>query len=165
MSDIQVIIELIEKGRKSNEYGDGWGQISTAVAMLKNMQEDSHLHSGQRWELSQILGCGPLYGDIKEAVKELKLQQLTHGEEMGRAGIMCRLLKTWEELGYQDPEVEKQKWVIEREFAFQELRELCDEIGLVHYDKNNMRNAIHRLSSFITDGLAEMAKGGSPDCE
>jgi hypothetical protein len=75
MSDIQAIIELIEKGRKSNEYGDGWGQISTAVAMLKNMQEDSHLHSGQRWELSQILGCGPLYGDIEKAVKELKEAQ------------------------------------------------------------------------------------------
>lgn len=76
MSDIQAVIELIEEGRNSNEYGDGWGQVSTALAMLRKMQEDSHLHSGQRWELSQILECGPLYGDIEKAVKEMKEQHL-----------------------------------------------------------------------------------------
>lgn len=146
MSDIQAIIELIEKGYSNSDHRDGQKQINEAVSALMKMQEDSHLHSGQRWELSQILGCGPLYGDIEKAVKEMKFQQLTHGEEMGRVGMMFRLSKIWEELGYQDHEVERQKWVVEREFAFQELRELCDEIGLVDYDKNNMRNAIHRLS-------------------
>ena len=151
MSEIQTIIELIEQGRSNSDHKNGQQQINEAVAMLRKMQEDSHLHSGQRWELSQILECGPLYKDIEKAVKGLKFQQLTHGEEMGRVGMMFRLSKVWEELGYQDPEVEKQKWIVEKEFAFQELHGLCEEIGLVDYDKENIRNAVHSLSSFVLE--------------
>jgi hypothetical protein len=72
MSDIQRIIELIEEGHRNSDHGDGRRQINEAVAMLKKMQEDSNLHSGQRWELSQILECGTLYKDIEKAVKEMK---------------------------------------------------------------------------------------------
>ena len=75
MSDIQVIIKLIEEGRSHSDHGDGQRQINEAVAMLKEMQEDSHLHSGQRLELSQILECGPLYMDIERAVRGLKEAQ------------------------------------------------------------------------------------------
>jgi hypothetical protein len=75
MSDIQAIIELIENGHRNSDHGDGRRQINEAVAILRKMQEDSHLHSGQRWELSQILECGPLYRDIEKAVREMKEAQ------------------------------------------------------------------------------------------
>lgn len=75
MSDIQRIIELIEKGCSNSDHRDGQKQINEAVSVLRKMQEDSHLHSGQRWELSQILECGQLYGDIEKAVKEMKEAQ------------------------------------------------------------------------------------------
>jgi hypothetical protein len=75
MSDIQAIIELIEEGHRNNDHGDGRRQINEAVSMLRKTQEDDHLHSGQRWELSQILGCGPLWRDIEKAVKEIREAQ------------------------------------------------------------------------------------------
>jgi hypothetical protein len=72
MSDIQAIIDLIEKGHSNSDHRDGQKQINEAVSVLRRMQEDSHLNSGQRWELSQILECGPLYVDIERAVKGMK---------------------------------------------------------------------------------------------
>jgi len=75
MSDIQAIIDLIEKGHSNSDHRDGQKQINEAVSVLRRMQEDSHLHSDQRWELSQILECGPLYVDIERAVKEMKEAQ------------------------------------------------------------------------------------------
>lgn len=46
MSDIQAVINLIEKSRSNIDHRDGQRQINEAVAMLKDIDDNySHLHS------------------------------------------------------------------------------------------------------------------------
>lgn len=55
------------------------------------------------------------------------------GKRAALTGILRHLLR---ELGYDSKEAEKTRWIIEREEAIAQLRDLCGEVGDNEWDES-----------------------------